>query len=183
MYPLLKIQPKASDSYMNIETIRKIVLRKFPQRETENFTFKLICECIIGSFPTLGAAADVPVITKPISAAQLYKNIIRHPCKTKTVKQIHLHKSFRKKIKFAFNIKTSVIPHGVPSSTLQQNAVIHFKILVSDNMMQLLLLRDHLYCTPCETITWKLIPQYSPWMGGVYEKLITFKRRPTCSVV
>lgn len=45
------------------------------------------------------------------------------------------------------------------------------KFYLSDNAPQYLLLKQHIEKNNVEEITWKFIPEYTPWTGGVYERL------------
>lgn len=46
---------------------------------------------------------------------------------------------------------------------------------VSDNMPQFLVIRDILR-TADDSIIWKLIPEFSPWQGGVYERIVSLTK-------
>lgn len=45
------------------------------------------------------------------------------------------------------------------------------RLYLSDNAPQFVLLHKHLQINAISDLTWKFIPEHSPWFGGAYERL------------
>lgn len=79
------------------------------------------------------------------------------------------------------SLKTAQIYVGIRRITSRTTMPRYY---LSDNMKQLLAIREYINQPTTSDVTWKLIPTYNPWMGGMYERMIGLLKislyRSTC---